>query len=58
MYIMAENIKKGDKLFIDHTTDKIIVARWPLNETLWVGTALCDMVIGYYTKGNEIEWKE
>ena len=56
MYIVSEEIKKGDKIFIHHSEDKIVVARWPLDETMYAGVAMCDMPIGHMVIGNEVDW--
>jgi hypothetical protein len=30
MYTVAERLEAGDKVFIHHTEEKVVVARWPL----------------------------
>lgn len=56
VYIINEEIKKGDKIFIHHSENKVVVARWPLDKTMYAGVALCDMVIGHQVRGEEIDW--
>lgn len=56
MYIVAEQIKRGDKIFIHHSEDKVVVARWPLDETMYAGIAMCDMSVGHSVGGNDIDW--
>ena len=56
VYIVSEEIKKGDKIFIHHSENKVVVARWPLSETMYAGVANCDMMVGYTILGDEIDW--
>ena len=56
MYIVAEQIKRGDKIFIHHSEGKVVVARWPLDETMYAGVAMCDMQVGHTVSGNDVDW--
>ena len=56
MYLVAEEIKAGNKIFIHHSEDKVVVARWPLDETMYAGVAMRDLVIGQRVSGEEIDW--